>query len=306
MTARLFYAIAPTQFTEDGRLDAGAVAANVERASLAGVSRILLTGAYGEFQSLEDDERVSVVAAVREISPRIEIMAGAVHPSTESTLRMANRLFQAGADEVMVGPPSMAEVTDSDILRHFGFLAARAEGPLAVYNNPIFGHDLEPGLIASLADLGSYRSIKQGTSSMSHLLGSVSAAGRGRGNLRVLAASDLSALVSLAAGVHGLTSTNYWAFPPAITSMATYAATSGHPRAEAIHRALTPFFDAVRSLGQPRAIKAAMTLRGYAGASTVRLPYAPLSEVEIRNLKEVVTRVDETLAGLAPLGNQVS
>lgn len=303
---RLFYAIAPTQFTEDGRLDAGAVAANVERASLAGVSRILLTGAYGEFQSLDDDERVDVVAAAREISPRIEIMAGAVHPSTEATLELVNRLFQAGADEVMVGPPSMAEVTDSDILRHFDYLAARAEGSLAVYNNPIFGHDLEPGLIARLAGMGSYRSVKQGTSSMSHLLGSVSAARRGPGNLRVLAASDLAALVSLAAGVHGLTSTNYWAFPGAITSIATHAATSDHPRAEAINRALTPFFDAVRSLGQPRAIKAAMTLRGYAGASMVRLPYEPLSEVETRNLKGVITRVDESLAGLEPLESRVS
>ena len=78
--ARLFYAIAPTQFTEDGRLDVGANAENVERASLSGVSRFLLTGAYGEFQSLDDDERVRVVIAVRQISPGAEIMAGAVHP----------------------------------------------------------------------------------------------------------------------------------------------------------------------------------------------------------------------------------
>ncbi|MCY4370380.1 MAG: dihydrodipicolinate synthase family protein [bacterium] len=304
--SRLFYAIAPTLFTEDGRLDAGAVAANVERAVSGGVSRFLLTGAYGEFQSLTDAERVRVVAAVRELAPRIEIMAGAVHPSTQATLLLAKRLFAAGADEVMVGPPSMAEVTDTDVLRHFQFLAARAEGSLAVYNNPIFGHDLEPGLVGRLAELGSYTSIKQGTPSMGYLLVSISAARSGSGSLRVLAASDLSALVSLAAGVDGLTSTNYWAFPEAITSMAAHAATSNHAQANAIHRALTPYFDSVRALGQPRAIKAAMTLRSYAGTSMVRLPYEPLSEVETRHLKEVVAGVDETLAGLGHLGSQTS
>ena len=303
---RLFYAIAPTQFTEDRRLDVGAIAENVERASLGGVSRFLLTGAYGEFPSLGDDERVRVVVAVRQISPRVEIMAGAVHPSTEATLRLANRLFQAGADEVMVGPPSIAEVTEFDILRHFDYLGVRSEGSLAVYNNPVFGHDLEPDLIARLAEMVSYTSIKQGTSSMSRLLASVNAAHHGSGRLRVLAASDLTAVVTLAAGIDGLTSTNFWVFPGAITTLATHAATSDHEQAEAIHQALRPYFDAVRALGQPRAVKAAMTLRSYAGTSMVRLPYEPLSEVEVRNLKEVVTGVDEALGGLTPLGAQAS
>lgn len=242
-----------------------------------------------------------LVTQVRDRAPELEIMAGAVDPSTGATLRLANRLFQAGADEVMVGPPAMAEITESDLLRHFDHLGARAEGSLAIYNNPVFGHDLEADLIARVAEMPSYKSIKQGTPSTRRLLETVAAAHGRSGQLTVLAASDLSALSTLAAGVDGLTSTNFWVFPEAITTLAANAATSDHARAEAIHRALGPYFNAVLTLGQPRAIKAAMALRGYAGTPMVRLPYEPLSEVERRGLQEVIAGVDMALGAIEPL-----
>ena len=51
----MLYAIAPTQFTGDGRsVDAAAMAANVERLAATGIRHVLLTGAYGEFHSLSD------------------------------------------------------------------------------------------------------------------------------------------------------------------------------------------------------------------------------------------------------------
>jgi 4-hydroxy-tetrahydrodipicolinate synthase len=293
---RQFYAIAPTQFTLAGGLDAGATSENVERATEMGVSRFLLTGAYGEFQSLEDHERVSLVEAVKLRCPQVVVMAGAVHPSTDATLHLARRLFESGADEVMVGPPSMSEIVESDVLRHFAHLDAHADGSLVVYNNVVFGTDLSPGVVSVIADMPSYGAIKQGTSSIARMLDTVAAARHGSNGMRVLAASDITALATLAAGVDGMSSTNFWAFPEAFLTIARTAATADHEIAEQTYSALAPFLGLARAIGQPRAIKSVMTNRGFAGTSAVRLPYEVLSADENHQLETAVEAADAALA----------
>lgn len=308
MTAsRQFYAIAPTQFSLDGRLDARATAANVERATEFGVSRFLLCGAYGEFQSLSDQERIRLVEAVKETCPQVAIMAGAVHPSTHASLDLANRLFGAGADEVMAAAPAMSEVSDHDILRHFAVLRDGVQGPLVLYNNPAFGIEVSPRLISRLAEMSAVRAVKQGTTSSRDFIDSVAAAHDAPKPLRLLAASDLTAISSLSTGADGLTSTNFWAFPSSLVTLARTAATADHTTSLNIHRALKPFFDLVSALGQPRAIKAAMEMRGFAGSPFVRYPYEPLSEDERRSVNEVILGVDEALAEVPPaLGEKAS
>jgi 4-hydroxy-tetrahydrodipicolinate synthase len=293
-----FYAIVPTQFSHERDLDAESTAVNVERAVELGVSRFLLTGAYGEFQSLADDERVALVEAVRARCPNVVIMTGAVHPSTDATLQLVNRLFDAGTDEVMVGPPAMAESTDLDILRHFDHLARNSDGPLVLYNNPVFGHDVSPAHISELAQMSAFSAIKQGTTSIHRFVESVSAAHAGPRPLRLLAASDVIAVATLSSGADGLTSTNFWAFPEPILALAGSLAAGDRTRAMSIHGALTPYFAHARALGQPRAIKAAMLFRGFVGTPAVRLPYAPLSEVERRGLEETILAVDSALSAL--------
>ena len=73
-----------------------------ERMASQGVNDLLLTGSYGEFQSLTDEERVSVLRAVRAVTAVRSVMACAAPPSTEATARLASRLFDEGANEVMV------------------------------------------------------------------------------------------------------------------------------------------------------------------------------------------------------------
>lgn len=304
---RDFYAIVPTQFDPNGDLDAASTAENVERAVEIGVTKFLLTGAYGEFQSLTDDERVTLVEAVKARCPDVVIMTGAVHPSTDATLRLVDRLFAAGCDEVMVGPPAMAETTDDDLLRHFEHLDRNSGGALVLYNNPAFGHDVSPAIIAQLAGMSAFAAVKQGTTSIHRFVESVSAAHDGPRRLRLLAASDVTAVMTLTSGADGLTSTNFWAFPESILALARSLTADDRTRALSIHRALTPFFAHVRTLGQPRAIKAAMLIRGFAGTTAVRLPYAPLSEVEQRALEETVMAVDSSLGAIGQgLGEKAS
>jgi dihydrodipicolinate synthase/N-acetylneuraminate lyase len=299
------YAIMPTLFTTGGAgVDARSMAQAAEWITNEGISNLLLTGSYGEFQSLTANERVSVLRSVRPVAGVRSVMACAAQPSTEATARLAAQLLDHGADLVMVAPPLLAEVSQGDLFRHFEHLSARFPGRLVIYNNPMFGIDLSPETLEFISALPGVVAIKQGTSSLAALAASIEAVNRSsRGTVRILIASDLTGVLGLLAGGNGLTSTNSWAFPRAVVQLVAAAAVADWERARRVALALEPYFSLVRRLGQPRTVKAAMQLRGLPGTGELRLPYAPLGKPERAELQAVLEQCDGMLEeiGIAPL-----
>lgn len=288
-----FYAIAPTIFDEQGAVDSDAVVRNVAEIATHGIDGVLLTGSYGEFQVLSADERIRLTEAVARAGSSTVVMAGAAALNGDDAIALGERLFDAGADQVMVSAPFAAELTDEDLLAHFERVGAALQHDLVVYNNPVFGVDLAPPLLQDVTALPAYTAIKQGTKSLSAMVDTVVRVQAG-GQAQVLAAADLACAASVGAGVAGVTSTNVWVFPQAFRTLADPAvAPSEKVR---IMTALQPYTALVRSLGQPRVVKAAMTLRGYAGTSAVRAPYVPLDETQVKVLASALAESDEMLS----------
>jgi 4-hydroxy-tetrahydrodipicolinate synthase len=290
------YAIAPTQFSHDGRgVDSAAMAANMEQIAAAGITRVLLTGAYGEFTALTDAERLDVLDSVRATGACQGIMACAASTSTEGSARLASTMLEHGADTVMVAPPLATETTERDLYRHFAQLGAAVGRSLVIYNNPVFGHDLAPALLAEVLGGEAYDGIKQGTRDASRLLASLDAIRANGRAVDVLIASDLSASLTLAAPVDGLTSTNSWLFPAATLTLVDAAGRGDLATMQAVHRALAPYRRAIVRIGQPAAVKAGMHLRGYAGSTAVRGPYAACTADETERLREALRDCDAAL-----------
>jgi dihydrodipicolinate synthase/N-acetylneuraminate lyase len=295
------YAIAPTQFTGDGRaVDAAAMAANVERLAATGIRHVLLTGAYGEFHSLSDTERIEILRQVRSTGACASIMACAASLSAEATARLALTMLEEGADSAMVAPPLACETTESDVLRHFEYLAKTVGRQLVVYNNPVFGHDLEPRVMAEVMAMDGYVGVKQGTRDTVRLLGSVEAIRATVSTVRIFIASDLSAALTLAAPVDGLTSTNAWVFPEVMLGLLAAASRSDLGEMQRLHRALAPYRRALARVGQPAGVKAAMQIRGFEGSLAVRAPYAECSADIINALRDALAECD------AAIGSSVS
>jgi 4-hydroxy-tetrahydrodipicolinate synthase len=297
------YAIAPTQFSPDGRVvDGAAMAANMRRLAGAGITRVLLTGAYGEFNALTDAERLDVLDSVRATAVCDSIMACAASLSTAATARLAAAMLGAGADTAMVAPPLACETSERDVLRHFTQLAAAAGGALVIYNNPVFGHDLAPALLGEVMAGGGYAGIKQGTRDTGRLLAGIEAIRACGRPVEVLIASDLTAAVTLAAPVDGLTSTNCWVFPQATITLVEAAGRGDVATMRAVQRALAPYRGALALVGQPAGVKAAMQLRGYAGSAAVRAPYAECTPEQSESIRQALDACDRALASvLAPV-----
>ena len=210
---RQLYSILPTPFSLSFAVDYEALRDHVIRLSEAGIPDLLLTGAYGEFQSLTDSERCDIVASVASVASGA-IMACAALPSTLATAGLANRLLEAGAHQIMISPPLIAEVTETEILRHFEVLSSRIEAPLVVYNNPVFGVDLGRALLARIAELSQIKTIKQGSPAADGIRVAIETFGAQE--RQVLAASDLKSVDSLKQGADGFTSTKLFSIPTCV------------------------------------------------------------------------------------------
>jgi 4-hydroxy-tetrahydrodipicolinate synthase len=256
---------------------------------------VLLTGAYGEFHSLTDTERISILRHCRATGACASIMACAASLSAEATARLALTMLEEGADSAMVAPPLACETTDSDVLRHFEYLAKAVGRQLVIYNNPVFGHDLEPRVMAEVMAMDGYVGVKQGSRDTVRLLGSVEAIRATGRTVRIYIASDLSAALTLAAPVDGLTSTNAWVFPDAMLGLLDAASRSDLGEMQRIHRALAPYRRVLARAGQPAGVKAAMHIRGFEGSIAVRAPYTECSVDVISALGNALGECDAAI-----------
>ncbi len=95
-----------TLFEPDSvRVDAAATAAHAGRLVDLGVGGVLVAGTTGEADALTDDERIELIAAVREACPGVPVIAGASGPWTRPAVARTQAAMKAGADAVLVAPP---------------------------------------------------------------------------------------------------------------------------------------------------------------------------------------------------------
>ncbi len=129
----------PTPFDDNGEVDAGAIAFNVEKWMDAGLGGIVALGTNGESGLLDDDESDQVLAAVRETVPRDRILiAGTGRESTRATIAATKRAASLGADAALVRTPSFfkALCTPALLVRHYTAVADASPIPVLLYSFP--------------------------------------------------------------------------------------------------------------------------------------------------------------------------
>jgi 4-hydroxy-tetrahydrodipicolinate synthase len=137
----LYHGVLPaliTPFTEDGSaVDAGALAAHVERLIAGGVAGLVPGGSTGEFTTLTNDERRRLVEiAVEAAAGRVPVVAGTGALSTRETVELSVHAEQAGAAAVMVVPPFYDPLRWRELLVHYTAVGDAIRIPVMYYNLP--------------------------------------------------------------------------------------------------------------------------------------------------------------------------
>jgi 4-hydroxy-tetrahydrodipicolinate synthase len=159
------YVVLVTPFTSDGEVDRAGMRRNVEWLVGQGVQGVIPLGSTGEFASLSDSQKGTIMETVVEaVKGRVPVVAGAAAETTEKAIANARAVEKAGASGILLLPPWYYTPSQDELVVHFQRVAGAIGIPVMIYNNPSSSKvDIQPETVARMAASPSIRYIKEST-----------------------------------------------------------------------------------------------------------------------------------------------
>lgn len=159
------YTVAVTPFTEDGaRICVDSLKRFLDWQLACEVPGIIVLGTTGEFLTVSDQERRTLVSAtVEHLQGRMRVLAGTMNAHTPSAVRHSREAQDLGADGLMILPPYYYTPTEDEIFEYYWAIAEAVSLPIMLYNNPFTSNvDMSAKLVARLtAAFDNVRYIKE-------------------------------------------------------------------------------------------------------------------------------------------------
>jgi 4-hydroxy-tetrahydrodipicolinate synthase len=265
----------------------------VQRALLDdGVHGLVLMGTVGEGNSLNAEEKRSVLrAAVEASAGKAPVIVGVSEFTTATAANFARDAERLGADGLMVLPAMVYVPTAAELEYHFKTVAAATSLPIMLYNNPpSYRVNIDMGTLKRLADVANIVSIKESAPDSRRFTDIINAFGD---RFVLFAGLDDVAFEGLTLGAKGWVSGLTNAFPK--ESLALYEALrkGDLDRARRIYRWFMPLLhlDAEHDLVQ--SIKLAEQVMGR-GSERVRPPRLPLADERRADVIAMIERARDS------------
>ncbi|HYJ79804.1 MAG TPA: dihydrodipicolinate synthase family protein [Longimicrobiaceae bacterium] len=300
MDLRGVFAPATTPFDPvTGEVDVVAMRANLRAWLAAPLAGVVLFGSTGEGPLLDEEEKVRLVAATRDVAAGRLLLAGTGAESTRATIRATRAVAEAGADGVLVQPPAyFRPLMTPDALRdHYTAVADASPVPVILYQVPprFSTVELAPGLVGELARHPNVAGIKDSHGDLRTLGALVEACG---GNAAVLAGSGAVLYGALETGAVGGILAIAVLAPAACAELCRAYVEGRLADAGRLQERLAPLHRAiVAELGVP-GVKAALDELGLRGGPP-RPPLKPLREKERRAVRPALDAAALLAAGPA-------
>ena len=282
---------ATTQFRPDGALDLEATARVQDALVRDGVHGLVLMGTVGENNSLEPEEKRTVLAeAVRTVNGRAPIIVGVSELTTPRAVAFAKDAERLGADGLMVLPAMVYVPSEAELEAHFRAVARASSLPIMLYNNPPASRvSIGLSTLKALADEPTIAAIKESAPDTRRFTDLYNAFGD---RFVLMAGLDDVALEGLILGAQGWVSGLTNAFPKESIALVEAIWRGDLTTALAIYRWFMPLLhlDADHDLVQ--SIKLAEQVMGR-GSEWVRAPRAPLTGAR---RAEVIALVEQAAA----------
>ena len=269
------YPAATTQFAEDLSIDLAATQAVQTALVDDGVDGLIVLGTCGENNSLEPDEKRTVLkGAVEAVGGRVPLVAGVSEFTTTRAIQYARDAEAMGIDGLMLLPAMVYVPTPEELQAHFRAVAEATSLPIMLYNNPpAYRVNVDFATLEGLSDVKNIVAVKESAPDPRRFTDIINRFGD---RYEVMAGLDDIALEGLMLGASGWVSGLTSAFPRESVRLVE-AFEEGHwEEARAIYRWFMPLLhlDAEHDLVQ--SIKLAEQMMGR-GNERVRMPRLPLS-----------------------------
>lgn len=260
-----------------GDADVVSLRANLRRWLRDPLRGIVLFGSTGEGVLLDEDEKARLTEATRDlVDAHRLLLCGTGAESTRATIRQTRRVAAAGADAVLVQPPSFYRplMTPAALRDHYLAVAEASPVPVILYQVPprFSGVELEPGLVAEVARHPNVIGIKDSSGDLRVLGGLIDAC---HGYAQVLAGSGAILYAALEMGAAGGILAVSLLMPGECAELCRAFAEERFAEAGRLQERIAPLHkEVVGALGVP-GMKAALDALGMHGGAP-RPPIQPL------------------------------
>ncbi|PWL97848.1 MAG: 4-hydroxy-tetrahydrodipicolinate synthase [Clostridiales bacterium] len=277
----------------DRAVDFEAFGAILDHQLAAGISALVVCGTTGEASTMTEREQIDTVAfAVRHVSGRVPVIAGAGSNNTAHAIELSRECCRVGADALLVVTPYYNKTSQKGLVRMYTEIADSVEKPLILYNVPSrTGVNIEPSTYAALADHPNIAGIKEAGGNFSKIAETVSLIGD---KLALYSGNDDQTVPMLALGAAGVISVLSNVLPAETERMCRLFFEGEVKESAKMQCGLIPLISALFSDVNPIPVKEAMAMLGFC-TPQMRLPLVGLDEEKREALRH---RLKE--AGLDP------
>jgi 4-hydroxy-tetrahydrodipicolinate synthase len=267
-----------TPFAEDRSVDEAAARKLARHLTDNGSHGLVLSGTTGESPTLDDEEKLALLRAVRdEVGPDVLVICGTGSNDTRHSERLSAAAADSGADAVLAVTPYYNKPNFRGIRAHYEAVARAAGIPVVLYNIPSrVVVNLSPEQLAELAEIENVVAVKQANDDELQPVD----------GLRVLAGNDGTFLQALEMGEPGGVLVASHLVGPEMREIYDGVQAGDLDRAREIDAKLQPVYEMVSHVN-PIPVKAALELLGICSCRA-RLPIVEASEEERDEIRQVL------------------
>lgn len=286
-----------TPFGSDGSVDHDELRRILRHLESNGSHGVVIAGTTGESPTLSDDEKLACLrTAIDEVGGRMAVIAGTGSNDTAHSVQLTRMAVEAGADGLLVVSPYYNNPPREGLLRHFRTVAAAAgDTPVMLYNVPARTVvNLDPGLIAELAELPNVVALKQANPEMREFLEVRSLAP----DLAIYSGNDTTLLPMLEEGAVGVVGVATHVVGDRLGQVVELWRSGDHDAARTLYASLEDVLETINGLTtNPIPVKAAMAELGF-GDGRLRLPLVEATGMQREKIRAMLER-NELLAAHA-------
>lgn len=275
-----------TPLDKDGNVITSTVRAHAKTQIDSGITGLIPVGGTGEFISLNDRQRLTMVeATVEAAGGRVPVIAGALFPGLQDNIRVARDYLKAGADAVMVVTPYYYRPTQRGVIDYFRRISDSVDGDLVLYEIPYrTGVSLQPETVQAIVEQTRTMAMKACNQDLSQQTRVAQAVGK---KISILTGEENVFPLHVAMGAVGGMLAGSNIFPRAWTRIYELASSGQLAAATELHAKLLPATDALYCEPNPAPLKAALHLLGQDNGPVLE-PMLPASDACLARLKREV------------------
>ena len=152
-----------TQFREDMSVDIDATQGVQDALVKDGVNGLIVMGTCGENNSLDPEEKRTILkAAVEVVNGRVPVVTGVSELDTRRAVAYAKDAEKIGADGLMVLPAMVYVPKPAELVAHFRAVAEATSLPIMLYNNPpAYRVSIGADVLEALSDVKNIVAVKE-------------------------------------------------------------------------------------------------------------------------------------------------